>query len=132
MSYFWGGGKSEVEVEFVDVFLNPGSGKICTLLFEAGMRVCKNAADVSPGVSSASRMADPVNCAQVVVVVGVPCRCDAATSRGPCLSVGSDGWARCVLSPKWRGVKQGKLWGRRSFRPVFKASNLMPPLESYG
>jgi hypothetical protein len=66
MSYFWGGGKSEVEVEFVDVFLNPESGKIYTLLFEVGMWVCKNAADVSPGVSSASRMADPVNRPQVV------------------------------------------------------------------
>jgi len=84
MSYFWGGGKSEVEVEFVDVFLNPEPGKICTLLLEAGMRVCKNATDVSPGVSSASRKADPVNRAQVVVAVGVPCRCDAATTRGSC------------------------------------------------
>jgi hypothetical protein len=87
---------------------------IRTLLFEAGMRVCKNAADVSPGISSASRMADPANRPQMDV--GVLCPCNAATAaREPCFNAGwpLDGLAERLASSQWCGVTQRKLWGRK-------------------
>ncbi len=38
------GGEGRARLTLLMMFLNWKSGRICTLLFEAGMRVCRNAA----------------------------------------------------------------------------------------
>ncbi|KAE9381486.1 hypothetical protein N431DRAFT_7395 [Stipitochalara longipes BDJ] len=55
-------------------------------------------------------MLHPANRPQMAV--GVLCRCDSATSGGPCFLVGCDGLIEMLASSKWRAVRQSKFVGK--------------------